>query len=253
MSGQSIGTHPPRIITIDGPAASGKSTVGNDLADALDYLYFDTGALYRAVTFVALNRELDLADGEAVGALAEALQIDILPPGQHMDGRQTTVLVDGQDVTWAIRSPDVDRNVSTVSAIPRVRNALTHHQRRISSRFQSGTAEKEGLVMVGRDIGTVVLPDAPLKIYLDAPVEDRARRRYDEMRRRDKDVDYQAVLDDMRRRDDIDSNRAVAPLRPAQDAHVLNTHGCSPHAVVKRILALVMEPAHEVLNIDTCP
>ncbi len=239
MSGQPFPLHPPRIIAIDGPAASGKSTVGDALATALDYLYFDTGVMYRAVTWAARTRTLNLADADAIGVLAESLQIDILPPGDNTDGRQTTVTVDGEDVTWAIRSADVDRTVSTVSAIPRVRAALTKHQRRISSRFEAGNAEKQGLVMVGRDIGTVVLPDAPLKIYLDAPAEDRAQRRYDELVRRGKAVHYGDVLDDMRRRDEIDSNRAVAPLRPAEDAHVLDTRGCSPQAVVERILALM--------------
>lgn len=229
----------PRIIAIDGPAASGKSTVGFALAQQLRYLYFDTGAMYRAVTWAALERGLDVSNAEVMGKLAERLVIDIQPPHAHVDGRQTTVLVDDEDVTWAIRTPDVDRHVSIVSAIPRVRAALTRHQRRISARFQEGTAEVPGLVMVGRDIGTVVLPDAPLKIYLDAPVEERAQRRHAELLKRGKTVPYEQVLADMRRRDDTDSHRAVAPLRPAADAHILDTRGGSPQAVVERILALI--------------
>jgi cytidylate kinase len=230
----------PRIVAIDGPAASGKSTVGDSLAKRLGYVYFDTGAMYRAVTWAAMERGTALTDHDAVGALAEALDIDILPPADDLtDGRQTTVLVDGVDVTWAIRTPDVDRNVSTVSAIPRVRAALTQHQRRISRRFTESNAEAGGLVMVGRDIGTVVLPDAPLKVYLDASAEERARRRYEELIRRGKEVNYADVLADMRRRDEIDTNRAVAPLRAAADAHVLMTDGFTPDGIVEQILALM--------------
>lgn len=230
----------PRIIAIDGPAASGKSTVGFALAQRIGYLYFDTGAMYRAVTWAAMGQGLDLTDLDAVGALAESLAIDIhAPQPHHSDGRQITVLVGGQDVTWAIRSPDVDRNVSVVSANPRVRAALTRHQRRISERFRGGTAEAAGLVMVGRDIGTVVLPDAPVKIYLDASAAERARRRYEELRKRGKDVAYADVLADMRRRDEIDTGRAVAPLRAAEDAHILDTTGFTFEQVVEQILAVM--------------
>jgi cytidylate kinase len=230
----------PRIIAIDGPAASGKSTVGFALAQRIHYLYFDTGAMYRAVTWAAMAQGLILENLDAIGALAESLSIDIhAPQPEHRDGRQTTVLVDGQDVTWAIRSPDVDRNVSVVSANRRVRAALTRYQRRISERFRAGTAEAAGLIMVGRDIGTVVLPDAPVKIYLDASAEERARRRYEELHRRGKEVPYAAVLADMRRRDEIDTNRAVAPLRPAEDAHILDTTGFTIEDIVEQILELM--------------
>ncbi|MBX3001902.1 MAG: (d)CMP kinase [Caldilineaceae bacterium] len=230
----------PRIIAIDGPAASGKSTVGFAVAQRINYLYFDTGAMYRAVTWAAMARGLDLADLDAIGTLAESLVIDIsAPQPDTSDGRQTTVLVDGQDVTWAIRSPDVDRSVSVVAANPRVRVALTRHQRRISERFSAGISEAVGLVMVGRDIGTVVLPDAPIKIYLDASAEERARRRYEELRRRGKEVPYAAVLADMRRRDDIDTHRAVAPLRAAADAHILDTTGFTIEEIVEQILDLM--------------
>jgi len=234
----------PRIITIDGPAASGKSTVGDALAHRLNYLYFDTGAMYRAVTWSALEQGIDLHDLEAVGALAESLSIDIGPPLPEIaDGRQVTVLVGDMDVTWAIRSPEVDRNVSVVAANGRVRNALTIHQRRISKRFESGAAEKEGLVMVGRDIGTVVLPDAPLKIYLDASVEERANRRYQELLRRGKEVAYEQVLADLRRRDEIDSQRDIAPLRPAYDAHILDSQHHSADEMVDQIVELVERAA----------
>ena len=230
------------VIAIDGPAASGKSTVGYRLAQRLNYLYFDTGAMYRAVTWAALQRGLDLHDQEAIGELARRLHIQVrAPTPAEEDGRQATVLVDGQDVTWAIRTPEVDQNVSVVAANPRVREALSAQQRRIGRQYGEGRGDKPGVVMVGRDIGTVVLPDAPLKIYLDAPVEERARRRYQELRQRGKEVSYEQVLADMRRRDKLDSERAIAPLRVAEDAVVLNTAGLSVDEVVERIYRMATE------------
>lgn len=201
-------------IAIDGPAAAGKSTVGERVAQRLGYLYFDTGVMYRAVTWAALERGIPIEDEEAVTALAERLHIDVTPPTVD-DGRQYTVLADGVDVTWAIREPEVNANVSAVSAYRGVRTALVRQQRRVA-------AEGE-VVMVGRDIGTVVLPHADLKIYLDAGVEERARRRWQEMEARGEEADYEGVLASMRRRDDIDSHRSVSPLRPAEDAVVLDT------------------------------
>ncbi len=209
----------PAIIAIDGPAASGKSTVGFRLANALDYLFFDTGVMYRAVTWAALARGVAIDDETAIGALAHAITIDILPPqpNQH-DGRHTTVLVDGEDVTWLIRAPEVDRNVSAVSAYPEVRTAMTAKQRAIAQRYGRGDAEKRGIVMVGRDIGTVVMPDAPLKLYVDAAPEERARRRHQELAKQGKHIPYAEVLADMVRRDRIDSERPLSPLRRAADA-----------------------------------
>ncbi len=230
----------PSVIAIDGPAASGKSTVGYSLAEALDYLFFDTGVMYRAVTWAALQRNLDVDDGETVGALAEELPLDVLPPASdERDGRQCTVLVGSEDVTRAIRSPQVDRNVSAVSAHAAVREALTAHQRRIGLRYGSGVADKCGVVMVGRDIGTVVMPDAPLKVYLDATAEERARRRYKELQERGRPVDFVRVLEDINRRDRIDSSRALSPLRVAADAVAVDTTKLNPQEVVERILQLM--------------
>lgn len=227
----------PGIIAIDGPAASGKSTVGHAVAERLNYLFFDTGLMYRVVTRVALDRGMDVHDRDAVGALAEELDIALLPAGAaEAPGRYVTVLVDGQDVTDALRTPDVDRHVSVVAANPRVRAALSLHQRRIGQQYASGHAGKAGIVMVGRDIGTVVLPEAPLKIYLDAPVEERARRRHQELLQQGKDVPFEQVLADMQRRDAIDSQRDVAPLRVAEDAHVIQTADLTVEQVVERIL-----------------
>jgi len=149
----------PSRIAIDGPAASGKSTIGELLAEQLHYVYFDTGVMYRAVTWAALQRGIDLADEKAVTDLAERIHIEVTQP-TVADGRQYTVYADGEDITWQIRRPEVDHGVSPVSAYPGVRAALTAQQRRIG---QAGR-----IVMVGRDIGTVVMPDADLKIYLDA-------------------------------------------------------------------------------------
>ncbi|MCR4406892.1 MAG: (d)CMP kinase [Anaerolineae bacterium] len=204
----------PSRIAIDGPAASGKSTIGGLLAERLSYVYFDTGVMYRAVTWVALQRGIDLADEQGVTALAESIHIQVTQP-TVADGRQYTVYADGEDITWQIRRPEVDHGVSPVSAYPGVRMALTAQQRRIG---QAGR-----VVMVGRDIGTVVMPDAELKIYLDASVEERARRRYQEIRERGEPADYEHILRDMRRRDRIDSERDTAPLRPASDAVIIDT------------------------------
>jgi len=222
----------PSTIAIDGPAASGKSTIGELLARHLGYLYFDTGVMYRAVTWAALRRSVPIQDEGAVTALAERLRIDILPPKTD-DGRQYTVLADGTDVTWAIRTPEVDANVSPVSAYPGVRRALVPQQRRVAAGGR--------VVMVGRDITTVVLPDADLKLYLDASVEERARRRWREVRARGKETGYEAVLASMRRRDEIDSHRAVSPLCVADDAVVVDTTDLSIEEVLAKARRLVEE------------
>lgn len=219
-------------IAIDGPAASGKSTVGESLAERLDYLFFDTGVMYRAVTWAALERDLSVDDEEQVTALAERLEIEVTD-AESDDGRPYTVLADGLDVTWAIRAPAVDANVSMVSTYRGVRRALVAKQRRIAS--------NKPVVMVGRDIGTVVLPEADLKIYLDASVEERARRRWLEMEERGQTADYRAVLDSMRRRDRIDSNRDISPLRAAQDAVRIDTTALGIEEVVDAAERLVQE------------
>jgi cytidylate kinase len=220
----------PSVIAIDGPAASGKSTLGQRLAEALGYLYFDTGVMYRAVTLAALRRGVDPNDEAAVTRLAEVVHIDVVPP-TVADGRQYTVLLDGEDVTWDLRQPEVDAWVSPVSAYPGVRAALLSQQRRIAAGGR--------VVMVGRDIGTVVLPNADLKIYLDASLEERARRRYKEMMARGQSASYEEVLRSMRRRDEIDSRRATAPLRPAPDAVVIDSTTMDADAVLKHVLKLV--------------
>ncbi|MCL5999364.1 MAG: (d)CMP kinase [Chloroflexi bacterium] len=201
-------------ITIDGPAASGKSTLGAALAKQLGYLYFDTGVMYRAVTLAVFQHKIDIHDEAAVTALAQSIRIEVTPP-HTLDGRQYTVWLDGQDVTWNLRGPEIDANVSIPSAYATVRHAMVAQQRRI--------AERGNVVMVGRDIGTVVLPDADIKIYLDASVEERAQRRHSELLAREQPSDYAEVLAKMQQRDLLDSSRAASPLRPAPDAIIIDS------------------------------
>jgi cytidylate kinase len=225
----------PTTIAIDGPAASGKSTIGYELAQQLGYLYFDTGVMYRAVTWVALQQGVDILDEAAVTALARQVRIDVVPPTVD-DGRQYTVFADSQDVTWAIRSAEVDASVSPVSAYAGVRRSLVAQQRRISDQGR--------VVMVGRDIGTVVLPSADLKLYLDAQVEARAMRRYHQLVARHQQADYDSVLTAMQRRDRIDSGREVSPLRPAEDAIIIDTSDLSVQEVLELVTGLVQEHRH---------
>jgi len=222
----------PEIIAIDGPAASGKSTVAQRLAQDLGYLYFDTGVMYRAVTLAAMNTLNSVQNERLVQDLAERIQIDVLPPSVA-DGRMYDVLLDGEDVTWKIRQPEVERHVSQVSAYPGVRTAMTQQQRKIGSRGK--------VVMAGRDIGTVVFPEADLKIYLDASVEERARRRFAELQKRNQPGRYEEILEAMKQRDFVDSNRAVAPLRPAEDAIIIHTDGMDIDEVVRRVKELVLK------------
>jgi CMP/dCMP kinase len=220
---------PPSIIAIDGPAASGKSTLGLSLAQALGYLFFDTGVMYRAVTWLALKLDIDPGDEARVTALAEQTQIDIAPASKA-DGRACDVLIAGEDITWETRLPEVEANVSAVSAYGGVRKALTQQQRRIGLRGK--------VVMVGRDIGTVVLPEADLKIYLDASAEQRAQRRYEEIIARGGQADENEILAKVIERDHIDSTRDVAPLKAAADAVVIHSDELNALEVFEKVLAL---------------
>jgi len=219
-------------IAIDGPAASGKSTVGEQVANRLGFLFFDTGIMYRAVTLAVLQRGIDPKLEDAVSQLAQTVQIDILPP-RIFDGRKADVLLDGKDVTWDVRSREVEANVSVVSSYKGVRDAMTEQQRRIGMRGN--------VVMVGRDIGTVVFPNADLKIYLEASAEERARRRYQELVHRGVSAEYEQILASTRQRDEIDKNRTIAPLRPADDATILMTDDVPVEEVVETILTLIRE------------
>jgi len=216
----------PNIIAIDGPAASGKTTIANQLAEKWDYLFFDTGVMYRAVTWMALANDISTKDEDGVSDLAHNVNIDVLPPSKD-DGREYDVIADGVDVTWFIREQRVDKKVSRVSAYPEVREALTIQQRRIGLRGK--------VIMVGRDIGTVVLPEADLKIYLDASVKERARRRYQQRVDRGEKANFEKIHKILKKRDRIDSTREVAPLCPADDAVIIHTDNLDIPEVLTKI------------------
>lgn len=220
----------PNIIAIDGPAASGKSTLAERMAAQLGYLYFDTGVMYRAVTLAALDRLQSVENESDVTALANQIVINVKTPTQK-DGRKYTVCIDDVDVTWRLHEPRVDGNVSKVSTYKGVRDAMTRQQREIGLRGQ--------VVMVGRDIGTVVFPEAELKIYLEASAEERARRRQLEIESRGGTADYAEILRSIRRRDEIDSSREIAPLKPAADAIHLDSDGKSIEAVFNEAMNLL--------------
>lgn len=220
------------VIAIDGPAAAGKSTVARALADAVGAMLFDTGALYRAATLLALRTRTPVTEGERLASLIQGNQIDIRPPTVE-DGRLYDVYLNDEDVTWKLRTTDIDANVSPVSAHAAVRDALLDVQRRI--------ARQGRVVMVGRDIGTVVVPDASVKIYLDASPEERAQRRFQELLDRGLKVTYDGVLAEIKSRDLIDSGRAVAPLLPAADSTIVATDGVPIPDVVERLAAVVRQ------------
>jgi cytidylate kinase len=220
------------VIAIDGPAAAGKSTVARAVAERLGALLFDTGALYRVVALLALRGNVDPGDEQELCRLARSTRIDIRPPSVQ-DGRLFDVLIAGEDVTWRIRDPDVGGIVSKVSEHAEVRSALLPLQRRI--------AAAGPVVMVGRDIGTVVVPDAGLKVYLDASPEERARRRFAESRARDATVTLDAVRQETLARDAIDTARATSPLRPADDATLVQTDDLDVDQVVDVIIGLARD------------
>lgn len=220
----------PSTIALDGPAASGKTTVGELLAKRLGYLLFDTGVMYRAATLMALRTGIPIEDEAAVTELSKRLVIDVRPPAPG-NGRLYRVLVDDEDVTYGLFSPEVDAYVSPVSAYPGVRAALIEQQRRIGERGE--------VVMVGRDIGTVVLPTADLKIYLDAAPEERARRRLADRRARGEAATLAEVLANVLKRDEIDSGREHAPLCRAPDAIVIDSTHLSVEEVYQKVQRLI--------------
>jgi len=220
----------PNVITIDGPVASGKSSVGLMLAKALGYLFLDTGIMYRAVAWAAINQKINIEDVEKVSILAQQIDIEIKPPTQS-DGRINDVFVGKVDVTWKIREPEVNENVSQVSRYQYVRKALTEQQQEFGRRGK--------IVMVGRDIGTIVMPNADLKIYLEASVKERGLRRYNEEVKRGKQSDLEDVIKNVEMRDKIDSTREIAPLIPAKDAVIINTDGKDISRVIDEILSII--------------
>ena len=217
------------IIAIDGPSGAGKSTVAKAVAKELGFSCLDTGAMYRAVAWRALHDGASLEDAEAVGALAHTCTINF----RHEQGDPVPrrVFVDGVEVTGAIRTAEIDRSVSAVSAVPAVRQALLDQQRRIGS--------EGNYVVEGRDIGTEVFPNAEVKVFLTASAEERAHRRVRQNADRGiGSIDYQEVLDDIIRRDELDSSRDTAPLRPAEDAVLLDSSSMHVEEVIGSICGL---------------
>ena len=220
----------PNVIALDGPVASGKSSVGLIVAKELGHIFLDTGVMYRAVTWAAINRKIKIDNKEAISSLAQQIDIEIKSPTKF-DGRINDVLVDRVDVTWKLREPEVNENVSQVSRYQLVRKALTEQQREFG--------KKGKIVMAGRDIGTIVMPNAKLKIFLKASVEERAYRRYNEEVKRGNQINLEDVIKNVEMRDRIDSNRKIAPLIPAKDAVIINTDGREISKIVDEILSII--------------
>jgi CMP/dCMP kinase len=212
-------------LAIDGPAASGKSAAGSAVAKALGYPFIDTGMIYRAVTWLALSRGVGLSDSSGLTALANATEIELRP--DPVDASTLDVFVDGIDTTPHLRGENVERAVSQVSAVPGVRARLVAIQRQLAAR---------GAVMAGRDIGSVVLPDADLKIYLDASPEERARRRL--LQFPSETTSFETLVEQIRTRDEQDKSRPVAPLRIPHGAIRIDSDGMSLDSVIARILEL---------------
>lgn len=219
------------ILAVDGPSGTGKSTMCRALAKQLDAKYVDTGAMYRVATLAVLRAGVDPADTDAVIEATTDLPLEVSD-----DPDSTAVLFAGEDVSGEIRGPEVTKHVSAVSAIPEVRVNLVELQRKLAR--EAGRA-----IVEGRDIGTVVLPDAPAKVYMTASAEVRAKRRYDQDIAAGREADFDAVLADVKRRDDADSSRKTSPLRPADDAEVVDTSEMAPDAVLAALTAVVERSA----------
>ena len=216
------------VISVDGPAAAGKTVVGRELARILQFAYLDTGIMYRAVTWLALQRGISLDNTSSLGHLARTNPISLVPDDD------SKVTIAGLTLGVELREPSVDSNVSRVAKVSAVRKELVAQQKSVASTSK--------IVMIGRDIGTVVLPNADLKIYLNASAEIRAQRRWQEMRNRGEQRDLNAVLNETLVRDEIDSGRKDSPLRPAEDAWELNTDGLDVQQVVDQIIDRVKTP-----------
>jgi cytidylate kinase len=216
------------VITIDGPSGSGKGTIASLVARKLGWCLLDSGALYRLLAFAARNHGVDLTNEEALKLLAAHLDVQFIAAG---DGHDQQIILEGEDVTDAIRNEQVGAGASQVAALPAVREALLQRQQAFR--------EAPGLVADGRDMGTVVFPDAPLKIFLTASADERARRRYLQLKAKGDDVSLSSLLEEIRARDERDTQRAVAPLKPAADAIQLDSTELSIEQVLERILSEV--------------
>lgn len=219
------------ILTVDGPSGTGKSTMCRALAKRLDAKYVDTGAMYRVATLAVLRAGIDPADTAAVIEATADLPLEVSD-----DPDSTQVLLAGEDVKGEIRGPEVTRHVSAVSAIPEVRVNLVELQRKLAR--EAGRA-----IVEGRDIGTVVLPNAPAKVFMTASPEVRAKRRYDQDIAAGREADFDVVLADVKRRDEADSSRATSPLKPAEDAELVDTSAMTPDEVLAALTAVVERSA----------
>ena len=219
------------ILAVDGPSGTGKSTTCRALAKRLDAKYVDTGAMYRVATLAVLRAGVDPQDTDAVIAATADLPLTVSD-----DPDSTEVLLGGEDVSGEIRGPEVTRNVSAVSAIPQVRENLVALQRKLAR-------DAHRAIVEGRDIGTVVLVDAPAKAYLTASAQVRAKRRYDQDVAAGREADFDTVLTDVQRRDELDSSRATSPLRPAEDAEIIDTSAMTLDEVLKTLIQLIERSA----------
>ena len=215
----------PQLIAIDGPVAVGKSSVGSLLARRLGYVFFDTGMIYRAFTWKVLKSGISIEDKQKICQLANTTKFDFVP----LQGCYLSPFIDDEDVSSKLLRPEVEAQVSLISKIALVRQTLIQEQRRLAQRGK--------LVMAGRDIGTVVLPWAELKIFLTASTEERARRRYEELLERGENSSLEIVLSDLKKRDDMDINRTISPLKPAEDATIIDTENFTLEQVVDKIYA----------------
>lgn len=219
----------PQLIAIDGPVAVGKSSVGSLLARRLGYVFFDTGMVYRAFTWKVLKSGIPPGDEEKLCQLVNTTKFDFVP---IKSGWYLSPLIDDEDISSKLLCPEIEEQVSLTSKIAGVRQALVLEQRRLAQRGK--------LVMAGRDIGTVVLPWAELKIFLTASTEERARRRYKELLERGENTSLEIVLADLRRRDEIDTHRTISPLKPAEDAIIIDTENFSLEQVIDKTYALAV-------------
>lgn len=219
------------ILTIDGPSGSGKGTVSRALATRLGWHYLDSGALYRAIGLAAAWSDIDLSDAQALERCARETRIEFRRDGSHDD--ELRVLVNGVEATAELRTETAGAAASAIAAVPAVRAALVARQRR--------ARRAPGLVADGRDMGTVIFPDAPYKVFLTASAEERAKRRYKQLKEKGVSVSLDSLLREICARDERDAQRAVAPLRAAADATLIDTTGLPVEAVVERVLALLPE------------
>jgi cytidylate kinase len=220
----------PQLIAIDGPVAVGKSSVGSLLAKRLGYVFFDTGMIYRAFTWKVLKSGMPPEDKEKLCGLATTTEFDFVPSKQGT----LSVFIDGEDVSSKLLRPEIEGLVALIAKVAGVREVMVLQQRNLAQRGK--------VIMAGRDIGTVVLPWAELKIFLTASTEERAKRRHGELLKRGENSSLETVLADLKRRDEMDINRTISPLKPAEGAVIINTENLSLEQVVDRIYTLAVNP-----------